>query len=58
MFSYIGLGEGAGSGFPKILTAWNEQNWRIPELNEDNNLMQVSLKLWMISMLPEDCLEK
>lgn len=58
MFSFIGLGEGAGSGFPKILSAWNEQNWRIPELKEDNNLKQVSLKLWMVSMLPEDCLEE
>jgi hypothetical protein len=30
----IGLGKGAGSGFPKILSAWNEQNWRTPELKE------------------------
>lgn len=57
MFSLIGLGEGAGSGFPKILSAWNEQNWRTPELREETNLSQVSLKLWMISMLPEECLE-
>ncbi|OOP72092.1 RNA-binding domain-containing protein [Clostridium beijerinckii] len=56
MFSLIGLGEGAGSGFPKILSAWNEQNWRTPELKEEANLSQVSLKLWMISMLPEECL--
>lgn len=57
IFSLIGLGEGAGSGFPKILSAWNEQSWRIPELKEETNLSQVSLKLWMISMLPEECLE-
>ena len=57
MFSLIGLGEGAGSGFPKILAAWNEQSWRTPELKEETNLNQVSLKLWMISMLPEECLE-
>ncbi len=57
MFSLIGLGEGAGSGFPKILSAWNEQNWRTPELKEETNLSQVSLRLWMISMLPEECLE-
>jgi len=49
MFSLIGLGEGAGSGFPKILSAWNEESWRIPELKEETNLSQVSLKLWMIS---------
>lgn len=57
MFSFIGLGEGAGSGFSKILSTWNEQNWRIPELKEDSNLHQVSLKLWMVSMLPEECLD-
>lgn len=58
MFTFIGLGEGAGSGFPKILSAWSEQNWRVPELKEDNSLKQVSLRLWMVSMLPEDCLEE
>ena len=43
IFSLIGLGEGAGSGFPKILSAWNEQSWRIPELKEETNLSQISL---------------
>lgn len=56
MFTFIGLGEGAGSGFPKILSAWSEQNWRIPELKDDEKLKQVSLRLWMVSMLPENCL--
>lgn len=32
MFSLIELGEGARSRFSKILSAWNEQSWRIPEL--------------------------
>lgn len=58
MFMMIGLGEKAGSGFPKILSAWNEQHWRTPELNEDLKLGQVSLKLWMISMIPDDCINK
>lgn len=57
MFAFIGLGEGAGSGFPKILSAWNEQHWRIPELKEDIQLNQVSLKLCTVSMLPESCEE-
>jgi len=56
-FTLIGLGEGAESGFPKILAAWNEQSWRTPELKEETNLSQVSLKLWMISMLLEESLE-
>jgi predicted HTH transcriptional regulator len=56
MFRMIGLGENAGSGFSRILSAWNEQHWRIPELEEEIKLSQVNLKLWMISMLPEECL--
>lgn len=56
MFRMIGLGENAGSGFPAILSAWNEQQWRIPELDEDINLNQVCLNLWMVSMIPEECL--
>lgn len=58
IFTMIGLGENAGSGFPKILSAWKCQHWRIPELKEDNELSQVSLKLWTISMIPDDCIEK
>jgi ATP-dependent DNA helicase RecG len=56
MFRMIGLGENAGSGFSRILSAWNEQHWRIPELEEEIKLSQVNLKLWMVSMLPEECL--
>jgi len=41
MFSLIGLGEGAGSGFPKILAAWNEQSWRTPELKELGKIKRV-----------------
>ena len=35
MFQMIGAGEKAGSGFPKILQAWREQDWRAPALEED-----------------------
>ena len=56
MFRMIGLGENAGSGFPVILSAWSEQHWRKPELEEHVNLNYVSLKLWMLSIIPEDCL--
>lgn len=58
MFTMIGLGEGAGSGFPKILSAWNEQHWRIPDLKEESNLNQVTLKLWTVSMIPDECLKE
>jgi len=35
MFQLIGLGEQAGSGFPKIYKKWKEQDWKTPELIED-----------------------
>lgn len=58
MFRMIGLGENAGSGFPVIISAWDQQHWRLPELEEDTNLNLVSLKLWMLSVIPDDCLEE
>lgn len=57
-FRMIGLGENTGSGFPVIISAWNQQHWRLPELEENTNLNYVSLKLWMLSVIPDDCLEE
>ena len=45
MFRMIGLGENLGSGFPLILSAWDEKNWLKPELIEQPELMQVKLVL-------------
>ena len=45
MFRMIGLGENLGSGFPLILSAWNEKHWMKPELIEQRELMQVKLVL-------------
>lgn len=45
MFRMIGLGENLGSGFPLILSAWNEKHWLKPELFEQTELMQVKLVL-------------
>ena len=45
MFRMIGLGENLGSGFPLILSAWNEKHWLKPELIEQRELMQVKLVL-------------
>ena len=41
----IGYGENLGSGFPLILSAWNERHWLKPELIEQPELMQVKLVL-------------
>lgn len=45
MFRMIGYGENLGSGFPLILSAWNEKHWLKPELVEQPELMQVKLIL-------------
>ena len=45
MLRMIGYGENIGSGFPLILSAWNEKHWLKPELIEQPELMQVKLIL-------------
>ena len=45
MLRMIGYGENLGSGFPLILSAWNERHWLKPELIEQSDLMQVKLIL-------------
>ena len=55
MFRMIGLGDNIGSGFPTILNAWGEENWRQPDLYNDQELHQVDLRLWMVSLMPIEC---
>ena len=31
--SFVNVGERAGSGVDKIMTAWEEQNWKKPEFD-------------------------
>lgn len=57
MFRMIGYGDNIGSGFPTILNAWSEENWRKPDLQENDSLNQVELKLWMVSLMPHECSE-
>ncbi|MBQ6729070.1 MAG: hypothetical protein IJQ83_02950 [Bacteroidales bacterium] len=45
IFRMIGFGENLGSGFPLILSAWNEKHWLKPELIEQRELLQVKLVL-------------
>ena len=51
----IGAGDNIGSGFPTILNAWGEENWRKPDLSENQDLRLVELKLWMVSLMPQEC---
>ena len=57
MFRMIGYGDNIGSGFPAILSAWGDENWRKPDLSQNEELHQVELKLWMISLMPAECTE-
>lgn len=57
MFRMIGLGDNIGSGFPTILHAWHEEKWRKPDLSQNEEMQQVELRLWMISIMPEECSE-
>ena len=49
MLRMIGYGENIGSGFPLILSAWNEKHWIKPELIEQTELMQVKLILHVLN---------
>ena len=49
MFRMIGFGENLGSGFPLILSAWNEKHWLEPELVEQTDLRQVKLTLHILT---------
>ena len=49
MLRMIGYGENIGSGFPLILSAWNEKHWVKPELIEQPELLQVKLKLSIVN---------
>ena len=44
-----GFGDNAGSGFPTILRAWENEGWVEPSLYEDTVLNQVVLHLSKIN---------
>ncbi len=54
MFQYIGMGEQAGSGYPKILRAWMEQHWQYPNVEEDRLYETTTLYMPTISLFPDD----
>ena len=57
MLRMIGFGENLGSGFPIILDACKQEQWRKPDLDENSETKEVHLKLWMISMFPQEVTE-
>jgi len=59
MFRFIGLGENAGSGLPKIFDGWHSQHWRAPVLRERSMPNeQTLLELHTLSLVPEKTLEQ
>ena len=58
MFRYVGLGEQAGSGIPKILDGWKKSHWRPPSLYEKTEPNdQTLMELWMIDLFPPGTVE-
>lgn len=45
MFGFVNVGERAGSGVDKVMTAWAEQNWEKPEIDFSERSDRVTLKL-------------
>ena len=39
------------------LSAWKDEKWMRPDLQEDFDLRQVDLKLWMVSLFPPEAIE-
>jgi predicted HTH transcriptional regulator len=52
IFLLVGLGEQAGSGYARILRAWGEQHWALPELVELVELDRTRLRLPLVSLFP------
>jgi len=57
MFRFVGLGDHAGSGIPKIYKNWKEQHWQAPLLYEDLKYEQTLLELRMINFFPEESIK-
>ncbi|WP_367598580.1 RNA-binding domain-containing protein [Pseudomonas fulva] len=54
MFRFVGVGEQAGTGIPKIMQGWQSQHWNPPKLHENSSpYNQTLLELRMIDLFPE-----
>lgn len=54
MFRFVGVGEQAGTGIPKIFQGWRSQHWSPPKLYETSYpYNQTLLELRMIDLFPE-----
>ena len=51
MFGFVNVGERAGSGVDKIMTAWAEQNWKKPKFDFSERSNRVTLKLEVVQVV-------
>ena len=59
MFRYIGIGDQAGSGIPKIMKSWHECHWRPPELMDSREPYdQTVLRMRMIDLFPQELVDE
>lgn len=56
MFQMIGEGEQAGSGLPKIVSAWKGQHWKAPDLEEQTHPEHTVLFLSQASLMSDETL--
>ena len=55
MFRFVGVGEQAGTGIPRIFQGWNSQHWNPPKLYESSQpYNQTLLELRMIDLFPAE----
>ena len=54
MFGFVNVGERAGSGIDKIMTAWAEQKWKKPEFDfsERNDMVTLKLEVGQVVYIP------
>lgn len=59
MFRYVGIGDQAGSGIPKILDSWHQYHWRAPELVDSREPYdQTIMRMRMIDLFPQRLVEQ
>ncbi len=55
MFRFVGVGEQAGTGIPKILHGWQSQHWNPPKFYDTSEpYNQTLLELRMIDLFPKE----
>lgn len=58
LFSFVKVGEKAGTGIPKIMSGWKSQHWKKPSLTEERTPNpRTILRLQMLDLFPPGILD-